>query len=180
MGRAEHIRFKGPVIQMPEPIPSKWGSSNMKNWNEYYFQLDEIKLKLNCGISPTMEFIMPPIDDYEGNPHKIYCFLQEQCHETVKRLEHIYGLKVGPLELSSQGEWVVYNDPFAESLSKRYNLNIPGVAKVNASKPNRWGEIEFPTPYDAANYLNYIKSLPEVSSKIDRILQLLESRKDSQ
>ena len=147
--RAEHIRFKAAVISLPEPIPTNWNKAPMNNWTEYWFELNNVKIKLNCGQSPSVEFIMPPVDDYEGNPEKIYCLLQTNCQEVVQQIQNIYNMRIGPIELSSNGEWVVY-DPIAKAVSKQFNVSIPGVAKINASKPVKRGEFEFPTPYDAA------------------------------
>ena len=175
IGRVEHIRFKAAVISLPEPIPSNWKKVNMNNWSEYCFELNDVKIKLNCGLSPTVEFIMPPVDDYEGNPQKISCLLQTNCLRVVQQVQDIYNMCIGPIELSSNGEWVVY-DPIAKAVSEQCNVNIHGVAKINSSKPVKRGEFEFPTPYAAASYLNGINMIPELLETMKRVLKLIESR----
>jgi len=117
IGRVEHIRFKAAVISLPEPIPTNWKKVDMNNWTEYWFELNDVKIKLNCGQSPTVEFIMPPMDDYEGNPHAIYCSLQTNCLQVVQQIQTIYNMSIGSIELSSKAEWVVY-DPVSKALSK--------------------------------------------------------------
>ncbi len=174
VGRVEHIRFKAAVITLPEPIPTNWKKISMHNWTEYWFELNGIKIKLNAGLSPTVEFIMPPVDDYEGNPQKISCLLQTNCLNVVRQVQNIYNMHIGLIELSSNGEWVVY-DAVAKAVSKQYNVNIPGIAKINASKPVKRGEFEFPTPYDASLYLSAIKRIPDLVVKVDKILRLLEA-----
>jgi predicted transcriptional regulator len=171
VGRVEHVRFKAPVIILPEPIPTNWNKAPMHNWMEYWFELNDVKIKLNHGQSPTIEFIMPPVDDYEGNPQKIYCILQTQCMHVVQQIENVYNMDIGALELSSNGEWVIY-DPVAKAVSEQYNVNIPGVAKINASRPALYGEFEFTTPYDAAAYLHAIRLIPELLETMKKVLKL--------
>jgi hypothetical protein len=175
IGRVEHIRFKASVITLPKPIPTNWNKAPMHNWTEYWFEFNDVKIKLNCGLSPTVEFIMPPVDDYEGNPHAIYCSLQTNCLQVVQQIETIYNMRIGPIELSSDGEWVVY-DPVAKAVSEQSNVNIPGVAKINASKPVKRGEFEFPTPYAAASYLNAINLIPELLETMKKVLKSIENR----
>jgi predicted transcriptional regulator len=172
IGRAEHVRFKANVIRLPEPIPTNWKKVPMHNWNEYIFELNEITVKLNHGQFPTLEFIMPPMEDYEGNPQKICCILQTQCMHLVQQIESAYNMDIGTLELSSTGEWVVY-DRVAKAISEQYNVNIPGVTKINASKPASYGEFEFPTPYDAATYLQAVKLIPELLEELKKVSKLL-------
>src|SRR5205807_9176673 len=59
--RLENVRFKAPVYKMPT-IPGDWGRVEMRNWTQYTFIVDEIRIKLNGGNSPTVEFIPGTID----------------------------------------------------------------------------------------------------------------------
>jgi predicted transcriptional regulator len=173
--RAEHIRFKASVISLPEPIPTNWKKVDMNNWTEYRYEFNDVEIKLNCGQSPTVEFIMPPMEDYEGNPHAIYCLLQTNCLSVIQQIQTIHKMSIGPIELSSNGEWVVY-DPVAKAVSKQFNVNIPGVAKINASKPVKRGEFEFPTPYSAASYLNAIDMIPELLETMKKVLKSFQNK----
>lgn len=63
--RAENIRFKASVHRLPVKTPD-WHKVEMNNWSQYKSIVDNIKVKLNMGNSPTIEFLPSPIDG--GNP----------------------------------------------------------------------------------------------------------------
>ena len=54
--RAENIRFKAPVYKMPS-IPVDWPKVEMHNWNQYTAEVGSVKVKLNDGKKPTIEFL---------------------------------------------------------------------------------------------------------------------------
>src|SRR5437870_4345331 len=54
--RVENMRFKAPVYKMPT-IPVDWDRVEMRNWTQYCNIVDVIKVKINRGINPTIEFI---------------------------------------------------------------------------------------------------------------------------
>ena len=68
------------------------------------FELNDVKIKLNHGQFPTIEFIMPLVDDHEGNPEKISCLLQTNCLRVVQQIQDIYNIRIGSIELPSNGE----------------------------------------------------------------------------
>ena len=53
--RAENVRFKAPVHKMPS-IPVDWHKVEMHNWNQYTTEVGSVKVKLNDGDTPTIEF----------------------------------------------------------------------------------------------------------------------------
>jgi hypothetical protein len=59
--RAENIRFKASVYKMPS-IQVDWHTVEMRNWDQYTTQVDGVKVKLNDGENPTIEFLPAPID----------------------------------------------------------------------------------------------------------------------
>ena len=62
-------------------------------------------------------------------------------------------MQIGRLELSSKGEWVVYN-PLAKAITNTTGrITVDGIGKINASLPNRYGEFEFHDPRAAAEFL---------------------------
>jgi hypothetical protein len=61
MCRAENIQFRAPIIQMPT-APIDWKKNQMRNWVQYQSQIDSIKLKLNLGKYPRVEFLPSPLD----------------------------------------------------------------------------------------------------------------------
>jgi DNA-binding MarR family transcriptional regulator len=168
--RVENVRFKAPIVRMPT-IPVEWNKVKMKNWSQYCTQLDGIKIKVNDGKSPTIEYIVPATDDFDNNPTKLYCMLLQQCQMLTTKLEELFGMKIGgPMQLSDKGEWVVF-DPVAKSITENLGrINIDGVAKINASKPLRRGEFEFFSPLAAAEYLSMPYHVRVLEYKMDKLL----------
>src|SRR2546428_2569116 len=104
--RAENIRFKAPIYKMPLS-PVDWHKVELHHWNQYSTKVDSIKIKLNDGGNPTIEFLPDAID---GDDHiKLYCSLLLDCNDVAKNLEQTLDMRIGRLELSSKGEWVAYH-----------------------------------------------------------------------
>jgi predicted transcriptional regulator len=181
--RAENIRFKALVYNMPASPPgssvaflSGWDKRQMNHWDQYSIEISGIKVNLNTGKEPTIEFIMPPTDASgpDDKPNTIYIRLVQQCDQVAKQLEVRLGIRIGRLELSSNGEWVVY-DTVARQITKEIgSVNIKGYAKINASKPGRIGEIEFLNLKDATDYF----LMPGRLARVERMVEkLFESRR---
>jgi hypothetical protein len=168
--RAENIRFKAPVCRVPPKTPD-WDRVEMNNWSQYNSIVDNIKVKLNMGKSPTIEFLPSPLDG--DNPWELSGILYHECTEAARKLEQTLDMEIGRLEMESGAEWVVY-DPVARTICKSNGqVTIEGVGKVNASKPFRRGEVEYFDLRQAADYL----AMPRRLSKIEKMLEeLLKSR----
>lgn len=166
--RAENIQFKAPIIKMPT-VPVDWKKIQMNNWTQYTSRIDDVKVRLNLGKGPTIELIPSPVDG--GDPFDLYITLVDECMNAIHNLYDRIGLEVGKLELSSRGEWLVY-DPIARSLCK-YNgqVTYEGIGKVNASKPRRIGEIEFHDPRILIDYLTMPIRLKNIENKLDTFLE---------
>jgi hypothetical protein len=54
--RAENIRFKAVVTQMPT-VPVDWKKIEMHNWTQYASQIDSVKVRLNTGATPILELL---------------------------------------------------------------------------------------------------------------------------
>ena len=130
--RAENIRFKAPVYKMPSS-PVDLHRVEMRNWNQYTTEVDCVKVKLNDADNPTIEFLPAPIDG--SDPIKLYCNLLLDCNDVAKNLEGTLGIRIGRLELSSKGEWVVYNPLAKEITDKIGRVTIEGIGKINDSLP---------------------------------------------
>jgi hypothetical protein len=164
--RAENVRFKAEVLKMPL-VPVDWKKVEVQNWFQYNTEVDSIKIKLNMGNTPTIEFIPAPIEG--DDPYKLYNILLYNCIEVLPKIEQRLDMKIGRLELSSRAEWLVY-DPVARAFCKTVGqVNYKGFAKVNASKPRSIGEFEFHDPRSLYNYLE----MPERVAKIERVLDKL-------
>ena len=95
------------------------------------------------------------------------------------KLESTLNMKIGRLELSSRGEWVVY-DPVAHTYSKQFGqITIDGIGKVNASKPSRRGAFEFFDPRDCADYMAMPKRLSNLEQDVKKILAILKKNEDT-
>jgi hypothetical protein len=170
--RAEHIRFKARVDKLPNR-PLDWNKIVMSNWCQYNSIVDNIRVHLNNGKAPSIEFIPSPIDG--SNPWELFVILYNDCNAVATKLEQILDMEIGRLDLEPGTEWVVY-DPLAKVISE-YNgqITLDGIGKINASKPLHRGEIEFFDPRFAADYI----TMPKRVSNIERLLEdLLRVNKD--
>jgi DNA-binding MarR family transcriptional regulator len=70
--RAENVRFKAPVYKFPARPPN-WHKVEMNNWSQYNSIVDNIRIKLNMGKTPSIEFLPSPIDG--DDPWKLFGIL---------------------------------------------------------------------------------------------------------
>ncbi len=170
--RAENIQFRAQIIQMPT-IPVDWKKIQMHNWVQYQSEIDSIKLKLNLGKIPTLEFLPSPLDG--SDPYDLLITMVYECMNVQFDLYNKFGLKTDKLQLGSRGEWVVY-DPIAREFCK-YNgqVNYEGVGKVNSSKPRNIGEFEFHDPRALHDFLH----MPMRLKNIERLLEQLAQKEVS-
>jgi DNA-binding transcriptional ArsR family regulator len=166
--RAENIRFKASVYKMPS-IQIGWHTVEMRNWKQYTTQVDCVKVKLNDGENPTIEFLPGPIDG--NDPIKLYCSLVLDCNDVAKNLEQTLDMRIGRLELSSKGEWVYYT-PVAKAITEKIGrVTVEGIGKINASLPGRFGEFEFCDPRAAAEFLDLPRRVARLEHKVDKLLE---------
>lgn len=169
--RAENIRFKAPIYRLPSKSIN-WKKVAMNNWTQYNTVVDDVKVHLNYGKSPSIEFIPSPIDG--SNPWELLSILYNDCYEAARKLEQTLDMEIGRLEIERGAEWVVY-DPVANIISRQSGqITVDGLGKINASKPLRRGEIEYFDPRFAADYI----TMPMRISNIEKLLEDL-LRKDS-
>lgn len=162
--RAENIQFKASIIKMPI-IPVDWKKIQMNNWTQFTSRIDSVKVRLNIGKEPTIELIPSPIDG--DDPFELYITLVCECMNVIHNLYDKIGLVVGNLELSSRGEWLVY-DPIARSFCKTNGqVSYEGIGKVNASGPSHIGELEFHDPRMLLGYMLMPMRLKNIETKLD-------------
>src|SRR5919112_2412586 len=99
---------------MPPPESLDWKRVPMNNWAQYSSQVDSIKVHLNDGKNPTIEFIPSPVDG--NDPFQLYGMVMYDCTKAAERLVQTIGIEIGRLDFSSRAEWVVY-DPVANAFS---------------------------------------------------------------
>ena len=93
--------------------------------------------------APTIEFLPSPIDG--DSPWQLYGLLLNECNEGARKLEQTLGIEICRLDIETGAEWVVY-DPIAKLICEYHGpITVDGLAKINASKPSRRGEIEYIT-----------------------------------
>jgi hypothetical protein len=165
--RAEDVRFKAPIFKLPSK-PVDLHKVEMHNWNQYNGKVGSIKVKLNVGNNPTIEFLPAAIDGKD--PLKLYFKLYSDCGEVAKNLEEMFDMQIGRLELSSKGEWVIYN-PLAKAITNMTGrITVEGIGKINASLPNRYGDFEFHDPRAAAEF-NVPQRLVKLEQEFDVLKQ---------
>lgn len=166
--RAENIRFKAPVYKMPSS-PVDWHTVEMYNWNQYTTKVDSVKIKLNNGHKPTIEFIPAPVDG--NDPIKLYLSLILDCNDAATKLEQTLDMRIGRPELSSKGEWIIYN-PLARTITEYAGrVTVNGIGKINASLPRRYGEFEFCDPRAAAEFLEMPRHVTGLEYDMKKLLQ---------
>ena len=108
----------------------------------------------------------------EGNePFQSYTIMVFACVNVLIELHDKLGLRVGPLELGSRGEWLVY-DPVAKSFSKNNGqVTYDGIGKVNASPPRNIGEFEFHDPRALVDYLAMPKRVQNIEDMLEQLLR---------
>ncbi|MGH9982388.1 MAG: hypothetical protein ACRD8W_00340 [Nitrososphaeraceae archaeon] len=169
--RAENVRFKAAVYRLPSKSLG-WKKVAMNNWTQYNSIVDDVKVHLNNGNPPSIEFIPSPIDG--NDPWELLGILFNDCNEAARKLEQTLDMEIGRLEIEHGAEWVVY-DPVANIISKQSGqITINGLGKINASKPLRRDEIEYFDPRFAAEYI----TMPMRISNIEKLLEDLLRKED--
>ena len=59
--RAENIQFRADIVHMPT-VPVDWKKIQMHNWVQYNSQIDEVRVRINMGKNPTIEFLPSPVE----------------------------------------------------------------------------------------------------------------------
>lgn len=168
--RLENIQFIAPITLMPK-IPVDWKRVEMHNWIQYNSQVDNVKVRLNLGKTPTLELFPSPVDG--DNPNDLIIITVYECVNALTELYTRIGLRVGKLEISSKPEWLVY-DPVAKMFCKYHGqITYEGIGKVYVSKPRRIGEIEFHDPRNLIDYLTMPKRVKNIETKLDIVFDKL-------
>ena len=166
--RAEIIRFRAHITQLPT-VPVDWKKIQMHNWVRRNSQIDQVRVRINMGKNPTIEFLPSPVEG--DDPFQIFVIMVVEVVNVILKLEETIGLRVGPLQLGSRGEWLVF-DPVARIFCRMNGqVTYEGVAKVNASKPRSIGEIEF---FDPRALLAYV-SMPSLVARTDKRAERIET-----
>jgi len=166
--RLENIWFKASVYKMPSLETLDWNRVQMNSWAQYGSKVDNVRVRLNDGKSPTIEFMPSPVDG--DDPYKLYGMVLYDCIKAAERLEEAVDIEIGRLEQSSRPEYVVY-DPVAKAISKHIcQVDVEDIGKVNASGPRRVGEFEFYDPRAAAEYMDMPKRLSNLEQMVEKIL----------
>ena len=100
---------------MPSLETLDWNRVQMNSWAQYGSKVDNVRVRLNDGKSPTIEFMPSPVDG--DDPYKLYGMVLYDCIKAAERLEEAVDIEIGRLEQSSRPEYVVY-DPVAKAISK--------------------------------------------------------------
>lgn len=168
--RLENIRFKAAIYKMPPLESFDWKKIELNNWTQYNSQIDDVKIRLNKGKDPTIEFIPSPIDG--GDPNRLQDMAFYSCTKVAEKLEELFQIEIGIPEQSSLPEYVVYH-PIAKEFSKHLGqVRVEGIGKVNASGPRRIGEFEFSDPRSAAVFMDLPRQVIELKQEFQRLSAL--------
>ena len=167
--RLENVQFKAQILQMPTILYLlDWKKIEMHNWTQYTSDIDSVHVRLNDGAVPTLVLLPSPVEG--DDPFQLYTIVVCACYNVILELHNRLSLRVGPLELGSRPEWLVY-DPVAKSFCKNNRhgrITIDGVGKVNASPPRHIGEFEFHDPRALVDYLAMPKRLQNIEAMLEK------------
>jgi hypothetical protein len=155
---------------MPPLESFDWKKIELNNWTQYNSQIDDVKIRLNKGKDPTIEFIPSPIDG--DDPYRLRDKAFYSCIKAAEKLKEILQIEIGIPEQSSSPEYVVYN-PIAREFSRYLGqVRVEGRGKVNASGPRRIGEFEFSDPRAAAIFMDLPRRIVELEQKVESLSTL--------
>ena len=97
--RLENIWFKASVYKMPSLETLDWNRVQMNSWAQYGSKVDNVRVRLNDGKSPTIEFMPSRVDG--DDPYKLYGMVLYDCIKAAERLEEAVDIEIGRLEQSS-------------------------------------------------------------------------------
>jgi hypothetical protein len=117
----------------------------MNYWTQYGSKVDNVRVHLNNGKTPTIEFIPSSVDG--DDPYMLRDMVSYDCIKAVEKLEENVGIEIGRFEQSSRPEYVVY-DPVAKAFSKYI-----GQVNVEGDGNRHIGEFEFHDPRALAEYM---------------------------
>jgi hypothetical protein len=66
-------------------ISADWKKVEMNNWSQYGFKVDSIRIHLNHGDTPSIEFIPSAVDG--DDPYKLHATVLYDCTQVAKKLE---------------------------------------------------------------------------------------------
>ena len=165
--RLENIQFRANVVRMPTVLVD-WKKIEMHHWSQYTCHVDGVHVRLNDGAVPTLLLLPSPVEG--DDPFQLYTVNVFACVNVILELHDRFGLRVGPLELGSRGEWLVY-DPVAKSFCKTNGqVTYDGIGKVNASSPRHIGEFEFHDPRALIDYLAMPKRIQNIEKMLEKFL----------
>lgn len=151
--RLENIRFKAAITNMPSRSID-WKKVQLNNWIQYISIVDEVKVRLNVGKSPTIEFIPSPVEG--SDPYYLRDKELDACKAAAKKIQESLEVEIGELEVSSRAEYVVYSS-LAKEISKSIGqIDVKGIGKLNSSRPHRRGEFEFEDPRTALEFITIV------------------------
>jgi hypothetical protein len=150
------------------PIESlDWKKIELNNWAQYNSQLDDVKIRLNKGKRPTIEFIPSPIDG--DDPYSLRDMAFYSCIKAAEKLKELLQIEIGIPEQSSSPEYVVYN-PIAREFSKHLGqVRVEDIGKVNASGPRHIGEFEFSDPRAAAVFIDLPRRIADLEKQVESL-----------
>lgn len=164
--RLENIRFKARIMTVPLH-PIDWKKVQLNNWTQYSSVVDEVKVRLNVGKSPTIEFIPSPV---EGSDPFVLRDIELNASKTAaKRIHEHLQIEIGELEISSRPEYVVYS-PIAKRITKSIGqIDVKGIGKLNASRPYHRGEFEFEDPRTALEFISIVDTVHILEERVSQL-----------
>jgi hypothetical protein len=80
--------------------------------------------------------------------------------------------EIGTPVPARRAEWKIYRDPFAKAVAKVVvQVTVKDLCKINASLPDRYGELEF---FDFEAFVDYLH-MPQHLREMDQRVQELEA-----
>ncbi len=162
----ENLQLAAEIIEGPTK-PVNWKRVQMTNWVQYRGKVDKISVTINEGKTKKVVFTLTNLPG-----DRLLDMLLSAIHEYHKaafRMFELFGIRLGHPEQASRPEYVAY-DPLARQVCKDIGqVTIPGVAKINASRPLSRGEMEYHDLEDLASYALMPRRLQHVKRRLDEL-----------
>jgi len=153
--RLHNVFFKYPILEQPKK-KIKWRKVQLVNWTQLVGT--ELGMTVRKNSDSSIEITVRVIEG--RNPWELLFKAREQADFLAGYLEQKFDMKLGRPHLSRKPHFGVY-DPVARIFSRFFEFSTED-AKIDESEG--CGEIDWLTPFTAADYLN----MPSKVRKIEK------------
>jgi DNA-binding MarR family transcriptional regulator len=168
----ENIQLAADIIHRPtKEIDLK--KVEMHNWSQYQGRVRDVFVTINEGKTPKVVFTLSKI--YGDSMIDLFIGAIYEYQKVALEMYERFGMKLGYPRIVSRPEFVAFDAVAGEACKEIGQLRVPGVGKINASRPGARGELEYDSLDDLVAYM----LMPRKVEEIGRQLRDLSSSPDT-